>query len=142
MDTLTTYKIELYDKGCTIGDKLKYHRLNARLSQDKLAEIIGLSKGACIKNFELNQNYISRKTSRKLADYFSIGTKYFYDEYLEVTDNASEILKKYRFDNNLSISQICDRFNISKTAWRNWENSTTYVGRESYLKLKKIGVFK
>lgn len=141
MDTLNTYKVNLYDEGETLGDKLKYHRLKAGLTQDELANIVGISKGACIKNIELNQNLISRKVSCKLADYFNVGTKYFYDEYLEVSDRAPEILKKYRIDNNLSINEVCNKFNVSKTAWRSWENSKSYISRESYLKLKDKGVF-
>lgn len=141
MDSLNTYNIDLYDKGKTLGDKLKYHRLKAGLTQEELANIVGLSKGSCIKSIELNQNLVSRKVSIKLANYFNVGTKYFYDEFLEVSDVASEILKKYRIDNNLSINEVCNKFKISKTAWRSWENSNSYISRESYLKLKNKGIF-
>ena len=141
MDYLNTYKVDLYDKGKTLGDKLKYYRLQAGLTQEELAKIVGLSKGACIKSIELNQNLISRKVSNKLANYFNVGTKYFYDEYLEISDEAPRILKKYRNNNNLSINEVCDKFNVSKTAWRSWENSNSYISRESYLKLKDKGVF-
>lgn len=141
LDSLNTYKVDLYDQGKSIGDKLKYHRLKACLTQDELAKVIGLSKGSCIKSIELNQNLISRKVSIKLADFFNVGTKYFYDEFLEVSDIAPEILKKYRIDNNLSINEVCNKFKVSKTAWRSWENSNSYISRESYLKLKNNGIF-
>lgn len=141
MDNLNTYKINLYEQGITIGEKLKYHRLNAGLTQNKLAEIIGLSKGACIKSIELNQNFISRSISKKLANFFSIGSNYFYDAYLEDTEKAAEVLKKYRLKNNLSINQSCKKFNISRTAWCSWENSSSYMSRESYSILKYHGVF-
>ena len=141
MDSLTTYKISLYDKGQTIGDKLKYHRLNSSLTQEKLAKIIGLSNGVSIKSIELNQKFIGRKLSQKLADYFNIGTKYFYDDYLEETDRSSTMLYEYRIKNNLSIAQACKKLNISETAWRSWENSKSYMSRESHLNLKNKGVF-
>lgn len=141
LDFLNTYKVDLYDQGESIGNKLKYHRLSAGLTQDELANIIGLSKGTCIKSIELNQNLISRKVSSKLANYFNIGTKYFYDEYLEISDIAPKILKSYRNDNSLSINEVCNKFGVSKTAWRSWENSNSFISRESYLKLKDKGVF-
>lgn len=141
MDSLNTYKVDLYEQGKTIGDKLKYHRLKAGLTQEELAKIVGLSKGTCIKSIELNRNLISRKVSNKLASYFKLDTKYFYDEYLENTDNATNKLKEYRLKNNLSITQACKDLKVSKTAWCSWENSKTYISRESYLKLKNKGVF-
>ena len=140
MDKLNTYKIDLYDEGKSIGNKLKYHRLKAGLTQDKLAKIMELSNGVSIKSIELNQKLISRKLSKKLAKYFNIGTKYFYDAYLEDTDRASEILKSYRIKNNLSIPQICEKLNISKTAWNIWENSNSYISRSSYEILKKNNI--
>lgn len=140
MNILNTYKIDLYDEGKSIGNKLKYHRLKAGLTQDKLAEIMGLSNGVSIKSIELNQKLISRNLSEKLANYFNVGTKYFYDNYLEDTAIANEILKSYRIKNNLSISQICEKLNISKTAWRSWENSNSYMSRSSYDILKKNNI--
>lgn len=140
MGNLNTYKVNLYDKGESIGSKLRYHRLKAGLTQSELAKIVGLSKGSCIKSIELNQNLISRKVSKELADYFNIGTKYFYDEYLENTDKASEILKSYRLKNNITVSQICQKLNISKTAWRSWENSNNYISRSSYTILKNNNI--
>ena len=139
--SLNAYKIDLYEQGKTMGDKLKYYRLNAGLTQDELAKIVGFSKGSCIKCIELNQNFISRKVSEKLANYFNVGTKYFYDEYLEDTYKANEILKSYRLANNLSISQACKKLNVSKTAWCSWENSKSYMNRKIYLTLKNKGVF-
>ena len=140
MDNLNTYKIDLYDEGESIGNKLKYHRLKAGLTQDKLAKIMGLSNGVSIKSIELNQKLISRKLSEKLANHFNVGTKYFYDNYLEDTDIANEILKSYRVKNNLSIPKICEKLNISKTAWRSWENSNSYISRSSYEILKKNSI--
>ncbi len=140
MDNLNAYKIDLYDEGNSIGNRLKYHRLKAGLTQDKLAEIMGLSNGVSIKSIELNQKLISRKLSNKLANYFNIGTKFFYDDYLEDTDMVSELLKSYRIKNNLSIPQICEKLNISKTAWRSWENSHSYISRSSYAILKKNNI--
>lgn len=141
LDNLSAYNINLYEPGDSIGSKLRYYRLKAELTQDELAKIVGLSKGVTIKRIELNQSLISRKISMKLANYFKVGSKYFYDEYLENTDKASEILKTYRLKNNYSISQVCEKLNISKTAWRSWENSNSYISRSSYAILKKNNIF-
>lgn len=108
-----------------MGEKLKYHRLKNNLTQDKLAEIVGFSKGSCIKDIELGKKLPGREISEKLASHFYLDTKYFFDTYLEET----ELLKEYRIKNNLSIRQVRKNLNISTTAWSCWESKTKYVSR-------------
>lgn len=126
--------------GTTLGDKLKYHRLENNLTQDQLANIIGFNNGSCIADIELSKKYSGREISKKLASYFNLNTKYFYDEYLEETDNAKDILKYYRKKYNLTVKQICLDTNISETAWASWESGKNYIGRDKYKLLKKYKI--
>ncbi|EES48128.1 transcriptional regulator [Clostridium botulinum] len=137
MSTLTTYKINILELGDTIGEKLKYYRLKNNLTQDKLAEIIGYYAGSCIKDVELNRKLPRRNFSKKLASYFNLNTKYFFDNYLEDTDNIKDLLKNYRKKYNLSIKQASNKFSISQTAWTNWESGGKYPIRDTYELLKK-----
>ena len=43
----------MLEKGFTIGEHLKFHRLSANLTQNELAKIVGLSNVACIKDIEI-----------------------------------------------------------------------------------------
>lgn len=140
MDYLTTYKIDLFEVGNTIGDKLKYYRLKNNLTQNKLAEIIGYYAGSCLKDIELNRKFPRRVFSKKLASYFNLNTKYFFDDYLEDTDDIKNILKNYRQKHNLSIERASNKFGISKTAWTNWESGETYPDRDRYTILKEHNI--
>ena len=130
----------MLEKGVTIGEHLKYHRLSANLTQNKLAEIVGFTNGACIKDIELGKKLPGREISKKLAEYFKLDTKYFYDSYLEDTDNLDLILKDYRSKHDLTIKQAANKFNVSPSAWSTWENRIAYVNRNKYVELKELGL--
>ena len=130
----------MLEKGFTIGEHLKFHRLSANLTQNELAKIVGLSNGACIKDIEIGKKLPGRETSKKLAEYFNLDSKYFYDPYLEDTDNLNLILKEYRSKNNLTIRQAANKFNVAPSAWSTWENKIAYVSRNKYVELKKLGL--
>lgn len=136
----STCIINLFQIGTSIGDKLKYFRTKHKLTQNELAEIIGFSNGSCIKDIELNKKLPGREISKKFASYFKLKTKYFYDEYLEETDNARDMLKHYREKHNLTVKQICLDINISETAWSSWESGKNYIGRDKYKLLKKYRI--
>lgn len=120
-----------------LGDKLKYYRQKNNITQDKLAEIIGYHSGTCIKDIEYNRKLPRRNYSEKLASYFKLDTKYFFDDYLEDTDNLKDNLKEYRKKNSLTIKQASTKFGIGSTAWTNWESGETYPDRTRYCILKK-----
>ena len=116
---------------------MKYYRLKNNLTQDKLSEIVGYHAGSCIKDIELNRRLPRRNFSKRLASYFNLNTKYFFDAYLEDTDDIKTNLKNYRQKYNLSIEQACNKFDISKTAWTNWESGEKYPIRDTYKLLKE-----
>lgn len=127
----------MIEKGNTIGEHLKYHRLSVNLTQNELAKIIGFSNGACIKDIELGRKLPGREISKKLASFFKLDSTYFFDTYLEDTDNAADILKSYREKNSLTVKKACAKLNISQTTWLSWENRNSYISRDKYKLLKK-----
>lgn len=137
--TLNAYTIDKYKIGNTLGEKLRYYRLNANLTQEELASIVGYSSGVCIKDIEANRKLPGREISKKLATYFKLNTIYFFDEYLENTHDISNILKKYSKDKN--VKNICDDLGIRTNTWYKWISSNK-ISREYYLKLKEYGIFK
>lgn len=128
------------ESGSELGEKLKYYRQKNKLTQTEIAQIIGFSKGSSITDIELGRKLLGRDASIKLATYFSLDTKYFFDDYLEDTDDFQAIIKKYRHNHNLTIKQVCSKFNISETTWVSWEMGRNYVSREKYKLLKEYKI--
>lgn len=58
-----------------LGERLKYLRLQKGLTQEQLAEIIGISRSA-LSMYELDQREPDLGTLIKIADYFSVTTDY------------------------------------------------------------------
>ena len=139
LSILNTYAIDKYKTGKTIGEKLRYYRLNTNLTQEQLASIIGYSSGACIKDIETNRKLPGREISKKLATYFKLNTIYFFDEFLEDTHDISNILKNY--SKGKKVKNICDDLGIRTNTWYKWISSNR-ISREYYLKLKDYGIFK
>lgn len=128
-------------KSKNIGFWLRYHRLSINLSMQALIDELGLSYPSYIKNLEGSLAFPSRDVSMKLAEYFKLDTKYFYDPYFEDTDDYDKKLYNYRITNNLTIDEICEKICISSVTWYKWETKRSAISRRSYLKLKEIGVF-
>lgn len=118
---LNTYKVNKNEIGNSIGEKLKFYRLNANLTQEELASIVGYSSGVCIKDIEANRKLPGREISKKLATYFKLNTIYFFDEYLENTHDISNILKNYSKDKK--VKNICDDLGIRTNTWYKWISS-------------------
>lgn len=81
-----------------------------------------------------------RNYSKKIASYFKLDTKYFFDDYLEDTDNIKDVLKNYRKKYNLTIKQASNKLGIGQTAWTNWESDETYPDRDRYKLLKEHNI--
>lgn len=127
-------------KSKNIGFWLRYHRLSINLSMQALIDELGLSYPSYIKNLEGSLAFPSRDVSMKLAEYFKLDTKYFYDPYFEDTDDYDKKLYNYRIINNLTIDAISERIGIAHRTWYSWERKKSAISRRNYLKLKEIGI--
>lgn len=110
------------------------------ISQNDLAIKVGFKSGSCIRDIEMNRKYPGREISQNLAQYFNLSTKYFYDEYLEYTDELNEKLINYRKNNNLNIKEAAKLIGVSGNTWGQWENGNFYASRIIYPKLKELNI--
>ncbi|ETI88362.1 helix-turn-helix transcriptional regulator [Clostridium butyricum] len=131
---------QLKNETKTIGFWLRYHRLSINLSMQALTDELGLSYPSYIKNLEDSLAFPSRDVSMKLAEYFKLDRKYFYDPYFEDTDDYDKKLYNYRIINNLTIDAISERIGIAHRTWYSWERKKSAISRRNYLKLKEIGI--
>lgn len=58
-----------------LGQRLKYLRLQKNMTQEQLAEIIGISRSA-LSMYELNEREPDIETIVKFADFFQVSTDY------------------------------------------------------------------
>lgn len=120
---------------------LKYYRKLQNISQQTLADRIGIPYGNYIKQIENSELYPKREVSEKLAKYFSLDTKYFFDPYLEDTEDYDIKLYNYRKEHKLKIKEAADLVGVSPGTWSCWEKKKYMITRDKYLKLKNSGIF-
>lgn len=121
------------------GYHLKKHRINNNLTLSKIAKEINSNMNT-LENVELGLNYLGSEISIKLAKYFKLDTKYFYDLYLEETDNIDVKLKSYMKEKNISLKQLTNEINMDIRALKSWLNRQRKPSRESYKKLKELNI--
>lgn len=69
-----------------IGAKLKTLRLNKKLTQQEVADILGVSR-ATISNYEINRRSPSLKELQRLAALYNVGLSYFGIKNIEETND-------------------------------------------------------
>lgn len=140
---LKQYELEQFKKKLqfdSIGDWLKYHRKIENLSQLQLSNRIGLNYNNLIKNIENGYSYPNREISIKLSEYFKLNTKYFYDPYLEESEQIHILLSEYRKKHYLKIKDAAKIIKVSPNAWSSWEKQKYEITRENYDKLKELKI--
>lgn len=74
-----------------VAERLRYLRESVKLSQVKMAEIVGV-KQSSLNRYELNQASPTFETLTRYADYFDVSMDYIFGR----TDNPQGKLFKYR----------------------------------------------
>lgn len=69
----------------TVGDQIKALRKGKGLTQQQLADILGI-KRSTVANYEINRRAVGLEELRKIADYFGVGLDYF-----GINDNKNHI---------------------------------------------------
>lgn len=131
--------IDIIENPKTIADWLRYYRKLNNISRRQLELNSGISLNS-IKKYEDKNIYPTKEVSKKLALYFKLNTKYFYDpfyEYLEKNDIV-QMLKDYRGNNTLKSTAAI--INIHAHTLRDWECRKRDVTREGYEELKRLGI--
>ena len=92
---LLSDKIKLPDKGVyvlkEVAEKLRSLRESVKLSQVKMAEIVGV-KQSSLNRYELNQASPTFETITRYADYFDVSMDYIFGR----TDNPQGKLYEYK----------------------------------------------
>lgn len=80
----------------SIGNKLKTLRKSQRLTQQAVADKIGITR-ATISNYEINRRTPHLKDLQKLAEFYGVGLDFFgvstVDETLELLGRAKEVFE-------------------------------------------------
>lgn len=123
-----------------IVEWLKYHRKIKGLSQVGLTIALGYPKNKkyFIENIETRNNYPSKDISKKLAQFFSTGTTYFYDDYYEFLDKFPNIIIDYRNNYNISKLELSKILKITYDEVCAWERSDAIISRCIFNRCKSI----
>ena len=123
----------------SISSKLKYYRKLNGLTRRQL-EIQANIPMNSIKKYEDKNIYPTKEVSKKLAAFFKLDTKYFYDSMYEEDLDISTTLSTFMNNNNLSIKSLVKLINISEETVSSWLSNKHPISRKSYNKLKELGV--
>ena len=123
----------------SISSKLKYYRKLNGLTRRQL-EIQANIPMNSIKKYEDKNIYPTKEVSMKLAVFFKLDTKYFYDSMYEEDLDISTTLNTFMNNNNLSIRSLAKLINASESTVSNWLSNKQPISRKSYNKLKELGV--
>ena len=123
----------------SISSKLKYYRKLNGLTRRQL-EIQANIPMNSIKKYEDRNIYPTKEVSKKLAAFFKLDTKYFYDSMYEEDIDISATLSTFMNNNNLSIKSLVKLITISEETVSNWLSNKQPISRKSYNKLKELGV--
>ena len=121
----------------TTADYLRYYRKLYNLSRRQLEVKANIPMNS-IKSYEDKNIYPTKEVSIKLAQFFNLKTKYFYDPFYESNLNISNILKEYR-RNNTYVS-VAKKVGVHAHTWRAWESGKHAITRENFYKLKGLGI--
>ena len=119
----------------SISSKLKYYRKLNGLTRRQL-EIQANIPVNSIKKYEDKNIYPTKEVSKKLAAFFKLDTKYFYDSMYEEDIDISTTLSTLMNNNNLSIKSLVKLINISEETVSSWLSNKQPISRKSYNKLK------
>ena len=123
----------------SISSRLKYYRKINGLSRRQL-EIQANIPMNSIKKYEDKNIYPTKEVSMKLAAFFKLDTKYFYDSMYEEDLDISTTLNTFMNNNNLTIRSLSKLINASESTVSNWLSNKQAISRQSYYKLKELGV--
>ena len=130
-------RLDLDENPNSIADYLRYYRKIHNLSRRQLELNSGISLNS-IKKYEDKHIFPTREVSNKLAIYFKLSTKYFYDDFYEYKYDISNELRKYRGYN--SYVYAAKTIGVHAHTWKNWEDKKHNITREHFHKLKALGV--
>ena len=129
--------IDIIQNPNTIAEWLRYYRKLNNISRRQLEINSGIPLNS-VKKYEDKSIYPTKEVSIKLASYFKLTTKYFYDPFYEDDIDIGTILKKYR--GNRPYTEVAKIVNVHAHTWRDWEENKHIITRKNYNTLKEKGI--
>lgn len=118
----------------TIGELIKQERIKMDLSQRQLSRLVGCVD--IIRKCELGYIKPTRDMSLKLAKIFNTDSTYFYDAYLEETENFPTKIKSL-LDSGLGVTDLSRKFKVSRRTIYRWVDGEI-PSRRKYERIKEL----
>lgn len=124
-----------YNELSTVADKLKYYRYLYNISQDEVADYIGISRCAYLK-YEKGLSRYPFKTMLRLAERYEVDIDDLFDDYHKfIYFKQERFIKGLRKKLNLKQHGFADILEVSPSMIKRYEEGRTYMSREKYNKL-------
>ena len=127
------------DENSTLGEQIKYYRMQQDIKQTDLSLKLGYSRDALhhIENKEMK--LIDVNLIKDVIKELDIKDKIIInDDYVEFLLNSPcERLLDIRRNMNMTRQQFADMLDVSITSVRRWERGNSHISRNKYNKLKR-----
>ena len=121
----------------SIAEHLIKLRHIKNISQEDLAKALQTTKSN-ISKYECGLLYPTKELSVKLANFFGLNTKYFFDDYLAAMDTFHKDLNTLLNNINLSKLKLCSSIGISKRTLYRYINNKEFPSRNTFVKIRKF----
>ncbi|MBS1586035.1 MAG: transcriptional regulator [Bacteroidetes bacterium] len=123
--------MQLLENPTSIGQHIKRRRLEQNLKQGEVAMLIGVSED-CITLWENERNRPQINHYPKIIQFLR------YNPFVTETETLGGKIKKYRFENGLSIKKLAQMLDIEDRTLTNWENNFVAPISVKCQKLKEL----
>ncbi|WP_169896774.1 transcriptional regulator [Clostridium chromiireducens] len=121
----------------TISENLIRLRKLYNITQKDLSLATKINKSN-ISKYERGELFPTCENSKRLAIFFNIGSKYFFDSYLESIDNFQQYLSTLLYKNiHISKSKLCKLLGISKGTLYRYYYQNDIPSRNLFIKIEK-----
>lgn len=107
----------------TIGDKIKYARLTARLNKYEVAQRAGIDKRTLYRyeHDGVTEEHIDCDILIRIAEACGVDKFCFFDEYLKFRYHSAEVVRSYIEKNKLTSAKLAHQLNASIRSVRSWK---------------------
>lgn len=132
------------NKQTKIENKIKYYRRLNNLTQEQLAEQLGVTREVILtlENGAKRgkRKFYNKETINKIVDILEMRDKFGKSEsYIRfLVEDGEQQMKDYRIKNNLTKRKFALMMKVHPKTITKWENGKNTISIENYLRYKKI----